>query len=1346
MITKVIKKYGKKATAVLLAAVMVLSLCSYMFIPQATVKAEDNFPATGVHKGTLSHGSYHSLSGLKNSTGATVTEADTMTSGGAGRASFCLSPGVSETTKANAYTSANYTSGYGIKYYKSMIAFYYDCKDSYKTDAVRYAAQFFIWRTVILERNHKGNFAASAYDGNGFKSGFTSSMKSLMGYSDATAASLYNKAYDYIKNGANGVYNNQVALLKWTASNSQTMLTGKVYSDKSLKIKINKDLSESGTGISLAGTKYELRQGSKSGTKIGTFTLNKNGIDTISLKNDGTYDKTVKYFLLETKNVAGTVSNQEKAPIEFSIDWSKIKDGGNGGTVSLDKNGVDGSKPGWFKTASGFSSDCQRQLVNNVPCITVPVKKKDRNTQRSLANAEFTIYAYNTNTGKYSTKVAASNNLGHAVTNPLITGSDGSASSAKLYYTSKNLGKFKIVETKAPAGYINSGEERTFNIKSGNGVTQEAQTFSYTFYDQSTTNANYPITLKKIDEDTGTPIYDAKFTISVCKNTKTGEYPTLESLTSNEDTAWVETAEIEQLKDINGNLTNTYQTTRLKPNRSYLIKETKRPTGYSSDGGVWGLGHGAFMLEHLSDADKLDIVYQIGFTLKEDGTVNVINYNGAFVYSQDYKEPFVIHNNQSSGSVTVKKADDKTGTLLQGASFELWEVSKEKYNTPGYVPSAENEDVLSGSGETDENGELTFGKLVKDEDGFHRENGTVLAEHYYLLQETKAPEGYRLPDNPIQKIYFSADDVSWTSSSFVNSFDETYIIKNQKATLDLNIHKVSTSRTGRESVALPGAKFALYKVEKIVTDNGALSDEPKELEDANDNGIDNDTEEALSNDTIITSKSDAGAFDEEGDTIDYSVLSNENYIDFDYSTITPVADNITTDNNGNANIPEILEAGGYVLVETQAPKNYLKADPQYIYIDSTTLYSSYSYDIEVKDEEFEALVKAVKVDAETGETVKQAGVGFKVKNLDTGEYVKQTVDTYSTPEIEGAPHDLIKSELTDLFYTDNTGTVMLPNVLAVGHYQLEEVVCPKGYLLNETPIQFTIDDEIDYYPDDSNKQYDYDENTRDVLITLICEDKPTKVSISKHDITTGEELPGATLEVWYTDGNGQHITVEKWVSEKEPHMITALEIDKEYTLSEKIPTEGYVTASDIKFTVQNTSEIQKVVMKDDITKVKLIKKEKGSDKRLSNAEFVFKDTDGKEAVKVTTDKNGEAMIEGILIADKTYDVVETKAPSGYKKAENIKFTVKDTGDIQVFEIEDENDNEVTVREEEPETTTIEEVTKPQSPKKKPTPSYKAPQTGGQAIGMVFIIIAVAIVIGMFLMMLGRKKLNRGKKN
>lgn len=245
----ILKINFKRMLAALMAVVMTAISLQPVSLPEMT-KAAGEFPVSGVHSGTLSHGSYHKLTNLKASTGATVIEADTMTSEGESRACFCMSPGESQTTKSGTYKSATYASGYGLKYYKSMIAFYYDNRDDYKTDAVRYAANIFIWRTVILERNHKGNFAASAYDDSGFKAGFIASMKNLMGYSDTTASNLYDKAYGYIKKGANGDYDSKVKLLKWTATKSQTMLTGKPYADKSCRIKFTKSLSED-NGVSI---------------------------------------------------------------------------------------------------------------------------------------------------------------------------------------------------------------------------------------------------------------------------------------------------------------------------------------------------------------------------------------------------------------------------------------------------------------------------------------------------------------------------------------------------------------------------------------------------------------------------------------------------------------------------------------------------------------------------------------------------------------------------------------------------------------------------------------------------------------------------------------------------------------------------------------------------------------------------------------------------------------------------------------------------------------------------------------------------------------------------------------
>lgn len=93
--------------------------------------------------------------------------------------------------------------------------------------------------------------------------------------------------------------------------------------------------------------------------------------------------------------------------------------------------------------------------------------------------------------------------------------------------------------------------------------------------------------------------------------------------------------------------------------------------------------------------------------------------------------------------------------------------------------------------------------------------------------------------------------------------------------------------------------------------------------------------------------------------------------------------------------------------------------------------------------------------------------------------------------------------------------------------------------------------------------------------TVIMKDDITRVQISKVDIATGKELPGAELVIKDKDGN----TVAQWVSEDKPHYIEKLPAG-EYTLTEITAPNGYQLAESIAFTVLPTGELQTVVMKD----------------------------------------------------------------------------------------------------------------------------------------------------------------------
>lgn len=93
---------------------------------------------------------------------------------------------------------------------------------------------------------------------------------------------------------------------------------------------------------------------------------------------------------------------------------------------------------------------------------------------------------------------------------------------------------------------------------------------------------------------------------------------------------------------------------------------------------------------------------------------------------------------------------------------------------------------------------------------------------------------------------------------------------------------------------------------------------------------------------------------------------------------------------------------------------------------------------------FKSLIEIVKKDAETGKIIPASGIGFKVRNTDTGEYIVQHIN-YPTPA------DI------DIYYTDITGKLMLPEALPYGNYEIIEQNTCYGYVLDSSPVPFKID-------------------------------------------------------------------------------------------------------------------------------------------------------------------------------------------------------------------------------------------------------------------------------------------------
>ena len=232
-----------------------------------------------------------------------------------------------------------------------------------------------------------------------------------------------------------------------------------------------------------------------------------------------------------------------------------------------------------------------------------------------------------------------------------------------------------------------------------------------------------------------------------------------------------------------------------------------------------------------------------------------------------------------------------------------------------------------------------------------------------------------------------------------------------------------------------------------------------------------------------------------------------------------------------------------------------------------------------------------------------------------------------------------------------------------GRYRIVEVKAPAGYLLDSTPMDVT------FTYEGQQIAWQVVDGTNTNLRTT--------VNISKQDITNSKELPGAQLEIRDADGN----LVEGWTSGKVPHTVRGLELEKEYTLTEKRAPDGYTEAESIVFKLvqEGTEQVNEVYVKsdDDWTKpadatvvmqdapVLDIDKTDIAGNLLPGATLTIRDADG-EAIDtwVTDYKTHRVPISDDFLKlsndskEYIYTLTEDAAPAGFEIAESVQFKVQ----------------------------------------------------------------------------------------
>ena len=357
----------------------------------------------------------------------------------------------------------------------------------------------------------------------------------------------------------------------------------------------------------------------------------------------------------------------------------------------------------------------------------------------------------------------------------------------------------------------------------------------------------------------------------------------------------------------------------------------------------------------------------------------------------------------------------------------------------------------------------------------------------------------------------------------------------------------------------------------------------------------------------------------------------------DYFQADELVGTITTDTNGIAQLGD-LPVGKYYVKEAETAHGYvLDGEPKFVdlsYRDQDTPVVTY-------DEAWQNNRQKVKVTVLKKEKDTERVLAGGIFGLFTREDIKNA----------GGDVLLEADTLIELKTTDENGQITFMADLPVdGNYYVKELYAPDGFVTTNEEQDFTFE-----YAGADQAEVSYD---------FTFENEATTVELTKSDLTTGDELPGTHLKVTDEDGN----VVDEWVSAEEAHVIKELVVGKTYTMTETKPADGYVTAESIEFTIENTAEIQKHEMKDDVTKVQISKTDITGDQEIPGAKLTILD-ENDQVMESWTSTEEPHYVEKLPIG--RYTLREEQAPKGFILTADVSFEVKDTGEIQTVVMKDD---------------------------------------------------------------------------
>lgn len=890
-------------------------------------------------------------------------------------------------------------------------------------------------------------------------------------------------------------------------------------------------------------------------------------------------------------------------------------------------------------------------------------------------------------------------------------------------------GQYLVVETTVPQDVfqcdpfvvtVDSATPQSIFCQPDGSVTTPSN--SYLTYNVLNEELEGYLQLIKIDAETGKPVKIADTAFQIYRIAEDGTETLLEMPDPNSGSATAKTSTF--YTDADGYL----KTPEKLPLGRYRVVEIEGPEGFFND-------------------EQYNVVFELTSERVWEVVGNATDDMDDYILTEEYS------NHETLGQLTIRKVGNVlTGyedgqfiyeqANLAGATYEIRArgdiATGDRQGTLWYADGDLVATVTTGEdGQVDEvkfspaRTPATYDFLTVSHDGTTGEVTITLPLGSYDITEVQAPYGFVLTDQTYTVTF------GWNDQSNDVVLAQTIVDHTQDGDETYSYDIVNVSNAAEDKLGdLPGT---------IVFENARVLPVPETPEDLVDKiGV------GIHKQDAETSKPLAGAV--------YELYTVDAIYDVNGSKLadagTLLATSAPTDDTGftwfDVDVPIRGEAyangetepadgvwnarynsGNYQIVEITAPDGYL-LDPRPVSVSFTYPGQQVAWQVVAGEKSNQPTMVAItKQDLTNGQEL--PGALLTVTDADGKELHKWT----STTE----PH-VIRGLALDT------------------EYRLTELKPAPGYAFAETitfKLQQATSEDGSLLP--KTDVYLLGENGEWMLLeaeAIVMQDDVTKVEIHKTDIVSGEELPGAHLEIHDADGD----LIDEWISTDEPHFIEKLPAG-DYTLTETLAPDGYAVAETVPFTVTATGNIQSVVMKD--APSFMIHKTDVGGEELSGAKLVLS-YDGQVVDCWTTDGTPhEVPVTGpddtlpgaVILSDaeteRVYTLHEDAAPAGYQLSADIQLKVeRHDGGYAVYsrqigqnEWQLSDSRSVTMVDEaapQPSPAPTPEAPAPTpAPTATPKPVFHVPQTGDNTPLLAMVIVTALAAVGFVALLVVRKR-------